>query len=141
MKRSRFLLATVNVCDTAAHPDTIGIRASVPGTGQRGEREQVRFRVQYYSPDQGIWHNPTAGADSGWVRLGSARPRARQVGRLFTFMPSDDGRPYVLRGVVDYRWRLGGKTVVSLQQHTKHGHRGTKGSDPRGFSAGLCSLN
>ena len=30
---SPLLWATINVCDTAAHPNTIGIRGSMPGTG------------------------------------------------------------------------------------------------------------
>ena len=47
--RSPLLWATVNVCDTEANPDTIGIRASIPGSGVRGERMFLRFQVQYFS--------------------------------------------------------------------------------------------
>ena len=48
-RRSRQLLwATINVCDTAKHPDTIGIRASMPGSGTKGERMYMRFQVQYF---------------------------------------------------------------------------------------------
>src|SRR5947207_14010398 len=34
---SKRLWATVNVCDTVGHPDSIGIRGSMPGDGQKGE--------------------------------------------------------------------------------------------------------
>src|SRR5436190_4806624 len=75
---SPLLWATVNVCDTAENPDTIGVRASMPGSGRSGEQMYVRFRVQYYSRSENRWHNITRGADSGWVAVGSARFRVRQ---------------------------------------------------------------
>ena len=52
-ERSRDLWATVNICDTAKHPDAIGIRASMPGTPKHA-RLAMRFRVQYRT-DSGAW--------------------------------------------------------------------------------------
>ena len=68
---ARKLWATVNVCDTAAHPDEIGIRASLPAA--RDPRAGVRFRVQYREAASGRWRWVQA-ADSGWRR---GAPRAR----------------------------------------------------------------
>src|SRR5262245_47393421 len=34
---SKRLWATVNVCDTVGHPDSLGIRGSMPGSGDRRE--------------------------------------------------------------------------------------------------------
>ena len=62
--------ATVNVCDTAKQPDTIGIRASMPGT-PKGVRLSMRFRVQY-KVDEDTW------ADVAGRRLRLARARRRQ---------------------------------------------------------------
>ena len=45
--------ATVNVCDTAKQPDTIGIRASMSGL-PKGVKLSMRFRVQYKAAD-GTW--------------------------------------------------------------------------------------
>src|SRR5689334_5834249 len=45
---SPYLWATINICDTAKHPDTIGIRASMPGSGKAKERMYMRFQVQYW---------------------------------------------------------------------------------------------
>src|SRR3712207_8748457 len=74
-QKSRHLWATVNVCDTERNPDTLGIRASMPGSGRRRESMWMRFRAQYYSEGEGLWHNFVAkGADSGPVRVG-------QIGR------------------------------------------------------------
>jgi len=54
--------ATVNVCDTATNPNTIGIRGSMPGL-KRKTRMTMRFRVQYR--DDGVWRLVRSGADSG----------------------------------------------------------------------------
>src|SRR5919199_3439611 len=91
--RSPLLWATVNVCDTATNPDTIGIRGSIPGSGVRGETMYLRFQVQYYSRTEQRWHNITQGADSGWVAVGSARYKARQAGWSFRFAAPTDGSP------------------------------------------------
>jgi hypothetical protein len=72
------LWATVNVCDTAAHPDEIGIRGSMPG-GRRGTRLLMRFRVQYRDPSTGHWRG-VRDADSGWQRPGRGGRRARRAG-------------------------------------------------------------
>src|SRR4051794_32975510 len=74
------LWATVNVCDTTKHPNTIGIRASMPGSKHKKERMYMRFRVQFFSATDQVWKTVKAGADSGWVYVGPARFAARQGG-------------------------------------------------------------
>src|SRR3954453_17926454 len=81
--KSPLLWATVNVCDTPASPDTIGVRGSMPGSGRSGEQMYVRVRVQYFSRSERHWHNITSGADSGWIAVGSARFKVRQAGWSF----------------------------------------------------------
>jgi len=73
---SKRLWATVNVCDTVGHPDSIGIRGSMPGSGDKAEVMYMRFQVQVFDQDDAHWHN-LAGADSGFVELGSGRARTR----------------------------------------------------------------
>jgi hypothetical protein len=119
---ARTLWATVNVCDTAAHPDEIGIRAALPA-GRAG----VRFRVQYREAASGRWRWVKA-ADSGWHR---AR-RARESG--WSFEVAGDGTR-ILRGVVNYRWKRKGKVVRRARRVTELGHRSTAGADPPDFSA------
>src|SRR5918912_3090673 len=89
--------ATVNVCDTAKHPDTIGIRASMPGFPKHA-RLAMRFRVQYRT-DSG-WAD-VEGADSGWRDLGVARGYAVESGWSFTFAHS--AKAVTLRGMVRFR--------------------------------------
>src|SRR3954469_12114319 len=96
------LWATVNVCDTAKHPDAIGIRASMPGT-PRGARLSMRFRVQFKTAS-GSWRD-AHGAASGWRVVGRARGSAVESGWSFSF--AEPMSPVTLRGVVRFRWRKG----------------------------------
>jgi hypothetical protein len=139
--QNKRLWATVNVCDTVGHPDSIGIRGSMPGSGDRAEDMFMRFQVQYYTAQDALWHNLGEGADSGFVEVGSARYRTRQSGRTFTITPPRPGSPaYLLRGVVTFEWRKDGEVTRRARKRTTSAHPDTKGSDPRGFSAATCSI-
>ena len=140
-RKSRHLWATVNVCDTARNPNALGIRASMPGSGRRKESMWMRFRVQYFSRSEQIWHNFTVdGADSGSVRVGRhARFRMRQSGFLFPFEP-EIGDRYLLRGQVEFQWRdRRGRIVRRVRELTTGGH-GSVVADPKGFSAARCEI-
>jgi hypothetical protein len=140
--QNKRLWATVNVCDTVGHPDSIGIRGSMPGSGDRKEVMFMRFQVQYYTAADASWHNLGADADSGFVEVGSAKYRTRQSGITFTITPPPAGSPpHVLRGVVTFEWRKDGEVVRRARKRTTSHHPGTKGSDPAGFSAATCSIS
>ncbi len=134
---STLLWATVNVCDTASHPDTIGIRASMPGTGSRRDQMFMRFKAQYFDPRGGKWHNLASGGDSGFVAVGSGRYRARQAGHLFRFR-APSGRSFQLRGAVTFEWRRDGRVRRRERLLTTAGHRSSAGADPPGYSAEVC---
>jgi hypothetical protein len=138
---SPLLWATVNVCDTADNPDTIGVRGSMPGSGRSGEQMYIRFRVQYFSRSEGRWHNITRGADSGWVAVGSARFRVRQAGWSFRFLAPTDGTTDLLRGVAVFEWRRGDKVVNHAQKRTTARHRSATGADPPGYSSSNCEIS
>ena len=130
--------ATVNVCDTAARPNTLGIRGSMPGSG-RLETLQMRFRAQYLDP-RGRWRYVAAGADSGYVRVGVARGRRLESGYSFEFAAPAAGTTVRMRGAVAFRWLRKGRTVRRARALTQAGHRSTRGADPAGFSAATCDL-
>lgn len=139
--KSRHLWATVNICDTARHPDTMGVRASMPGSGKRRERMYMRFRAQYFSTTDNTWKNFSSKAlDSGWQRVGSARYKARQSGWTFPRLNLRAGQRYELRGVVRFQWRRGKRVVRKAVKSTTRGHR-TAVSEPRGFSAATCRIS
>jgi hypothetical protein len=139
IERSRDLWATVNVCDSPAKPDAIGIRASMPGWPNKA-RKQMRFQVQYVSPADNKWHNISKGADSGWVSLGQTPRRTVEAGQDFMFTPPAGGT-LRLRGAVTFRWRRSGKTVKRIRELTEAGHASTRGADPPDYSAAECELS
>jgi hypothetical protein len=132
--------STINVCDTPGQPDTLGLRASMPGSRKRGERMFMRFQAQFYDAAEGMWHNMLEGGDSGWLDVGSARYRVRQSGWLFRFDPPPEGTTELLRGAVTFEWRRGHKVVRRTRKRTSAGHRSAAGADPKGFSAARCKL-
>ena len=132
------LWATVNVCDTAKNPDTIGLRASMPGTGDSKVKMYLRFRVEYYVARDEEWKTVRKGGDSGWISVGSGRFVARQSGRSFEFSPAAGN--ILLRGRVSYEWRRGKKVVKRAVRRTTAGHTSSAGADPKGFSASECLI-
>src|SRR2546423_2997998 len=103
MASSRLLWATVNVCDTAEQPNSLGIRASMPGNGLR-ERMYMRFRAEYYNGATNAWTRADHGV-SPWVYVGSARYQYRQGGWTFDFAQPASNQTYTMRGLVDFQWR------------------------------------
>ena len=131
----RDLWATVNVCDTAAHPDEIGVRASMPGPAS-ATGLYVRFRVQYQDAANGRWRH-VSGADSKWRRVGRGRGRPVESGWSFQL---SGGKPQLVRGVARFQWRRGGHVVRRARRYTAAGHRSTRGADPPAFSATTCRI-
>jgi hypothetical protein len=129
------LWATVNVCDTAGHPNQIGIRASMPG-GKPRTRLLMRFRVQYRDLSDGRWRY-VRDADSGWRRTGKGRATAESG---YSFEVAGEGTR-ILRGVVAYRWMRGGHAVRRARKLTQGGHHSTAGADPADFSAATCRIS
>jgi hypothetical protein len=133
------LWATVNVCDTALYPDTIGIRGSMPANRRKGESMWMRFQVQFRSPGDGGWRELAKGGDSGWRRLGAAPATALESGYSFSFAPQE-GERATLRGVVSTQWRKGARVLARARRLTEAGHRSSAGADPPGYSASFCEL-
>ena len=133
--------ATVNVCDTEGHPDGVGVRAWMPGTGDRRDELFMRLQLQFLRRSDNSWHTLGGSGDAGFVDVGNGAARGRQTGRTFTLMPPAQGRPaFVLRGFVTYEWRRGGAAVSRARRATTAGHPGTVGAEPDDYSAATCSI-
>jgi hypothetical protein len=132
------LWATVNVCDTAKHPNEMGVRGRMPGDGHH-ERMYMRFTAQYLNRKK-HWQKVDKGASS-WMYAGSALFRNRETG--FNFKINPKGSEFTLRGMVQFQWRKTreGRTVVVHRTHvyTEGGHK-VRESDPKGFSAAKCRI-
>jgi len=94
------LWATVNRCDTPVSPNTVGVRASMPGTKYRS-RLYMRFRIQFWSATRQSFVDTDS--SSRWLRVGDGRAAATQSGFNFRFDDPPAGEQFVLRGVVQYR--------------------------------------
>ncbi|HLW93970.1 MAG TPA: hypothetical protein VKS25_01195 [Solirubrobacteraceae bacterium] len=132
------LWATVDVCNTAAHPDTIGVRGSMPGTGDKHEEMYMRFVIEYQSGN-GHWHYFNTGGISSYIDLGDASAASRQAGQNFQLGKNVNAN-YLLRGVIQYEWRLGGRNIGTTVRSTSGGHQVAAGGDPPGFSAAFCTI-
>jgi hypothetical protein len=138
VQSSSVLWATINVCDTAAAPNTVGIRASMPGLA-RTAAMFMRFQVQYRDKD-GSWRSIASDADSGWRLVGRVRRRPVESGQNFTFLPPASGGAHRLRGVVRFKWVRGETVVAKAKRVTTAGHRSTAGADPPGYNAAVCDI-
>jgi hypothetical protein len=136
---SRELWATVDVCNPKDQPNTIGIRGSMPGDGHAKDLMYIRFRVQYLDTTTNKWLDLSQGADSGFVKIGSAA-LARQAGRSFQFAPATGASTFTLRGEVIFQWRKGATVLQTATLPTTAGHTSLAGADPKGFSAATCQL-
>jgi hypothetical protein len=111
--------ATINICDTAEQPQTVGVRVFAPE--RDGGAQWTRIRLQFYDDASGRWKRVWAGTDDVWHRLGSGHT-ARFGGRDFTFAAPDPGRRFLLRGLVDLQWRRGGAVTGQARVRTTGGH-------------------
>ena len=141
LKTSKDLWATINVCDTKRAANTIGVRGSMPGLGNRISRLEMRIRIQFKSKADGKWHNADDSADSGWKKIGHTRRQVIESGQDFTFMAPTDGGSHLLRGAVRFRWKRKGHGVVARRRRvTEAGHASTASADPKGYSAAQCEI-
>ncbi len=140
LAKSPDLWATINVCDTAKHANTVGVRGSMPGLGNHRSRLALRIRVQYKSKADGKWRAGGKSADSGWKRIGATRRQVIESGQNFTFKPPTDGGSHLLRGDVRFRWTRKGKVVARQRRVTEAGHKSTAGADPKRYSAAQCEI-
>jgi hypothetical protein len=150
------LWATVDICDTMPHPNQMGVLASMPGNATR-QRMFMRFRAQYYDSTKKAWFPvkqkqvsgaPPVPATSGWRGAGRATQKRAELGWTFSLQPPNAGAAFVLRGVVDFQWRIKRRTksghvetvvVRTLHANTK-GEHPSKVADPPGYTSGTCEI-
>jgi hypothetical protein len=136
---SRLLWATIDVCNAADQPDTIGIRGSMPGDHVAHDTMYMRFRLQYMNTTTKAWVDLTKGAAATYTNVGTGAS-ARQAGRSFQLNPVAGQPAFTLRGVVNFEWRHNGTVVAQASRATSAGRVSLAGADPAGFSAATCLI-
>jgi hypothetical protein len=84
------LWATVNICDTEKNPDSMGIRAGMPGNNTH-QRMWMRFTAEYRSRARQAWTAVSGTRVTAWVYAGSARVERRQAGWTFCLLAAARG--------------------------------------------------
>jgi hypothetical protein len=132
-ERSSDLWATVNICDTKRHPNTIGVRGQMPTLGFPA-RLEMTIKLRYWSSAKArflpIPHVQLA------VSLGVATTGLHQGGATFKFKP-----PVILSGEIDFRWLVGKKVLGRAVRLTRHGLKGVDQGDPPRYSTATCTMN
>jgi hypothetical protein len=136
--RSRELWATIDVCNPADQPNTVGIRGSMPGDRHRGDTMFMSFRLQYMDSATKRWIELSSTATT-YVAVGHGGS-IRQGGRSFQLVPKTGRPPATLRGVVDFQWRRGKRVLQSGTRPTSAAHASRAGADPAGYSAASCLI-
>ena len=135
------LFATVNICDTAKNPNSVGVRGRIPGEGERVNL-RMRFFLQYRKQD-GTWVQ-LKGAVSPWVALPPKNKGGwRSDGFTFGVQDLKVGQKIRTRGRVRFEWRRGGSLLHSKTEFTEGGHQAAMSkpnehADPSGYSAATC---
>ncbi|HEV2974417.1 MAG TPA: hypothetical protein VGX69_05410 [Solirubrobacteraceae bacterium] len=137
--RSRLLWATIDVCNAADQPDTLGVRGSMPGDREAHDTMYMRFRLQYLNASKKTWVDLTNGVSPTWASVGSGAS-ARQGGRSFQLSPVAGQPAVTMRGVVSFQWRRGATVLAQASRPTSAGRVSLAGSDPAGFSAATCVI-
>jgi hypothetical protein len=132
-EHSKALWATVNICDTKQHPDTIGVRGQMPSLGFPADLS-MNVQINYWSfatskfvPDRGV---------SKTVSLGRPMNQVIQGGANFKFTP-----PVVLSGTVTFEWKLAGKVIGQATRQTGYHYKHVDGGDPPGYSRPTCEMH
>jgi hypothetical protein len=145
----RPLWATVNICDTKASPNALGVRASVPGNGS-GRRVYARFTAQWWSGTRQAWLTVGGRGTTGWVYIGSQDWDPSQGGWTFHFSQPPAGTAYVVRGIVELSWREHARVSRRKRARwsqverrvllTETGKKGVERADPVGASKAMCLI-
>jgi hypothetical protein len=142
-RSSKELWATVNLCDTPSAPNSMGVRASMPGDGTHA-RMYVRFKAQFFSHGSGRWLTADGDGVSPWLYVGRARYRSLQAGWTFPFGAPPAGTVFRVRALARFEWRVRRhhRWVVTMRRNrvTKAGVRGAEGGDPAGTSRASCDI-
>jgi hypothetical protein len=132
-ERSKRLWATINVCDTRKHPNTIGIRGEAPALGFPATIS-ISLGVDFWSKtDKRYEPDPNA---QRVIKVGPISHGIHQRGVTFRFAPHT-GR---LRGTATFSWKRHGKVLGTAKRVTTSSHHDADFGDPSGFSAATCMI-
>jgi hypothetical protein len=134
---SRNLWATVDICATPKQRHTVGIRGSMPGDGEAGDRMFMSFRLQQEVVATGRWRN--FGPPGEYQPVGNGMA-IRQAGTSFEVRSGRGQKALTLRGLVMFQWRHAGRVLEQAQRFTLGGHESLAGAEPPRYTSATCTI-
>jgi hypothetical protein len=131
-ERSRYLWATVNVCEPARR--VVGIRGQIPALGF-STRMRMIVRFGYY-PRPGSRLHLIHDASLA-LGVGTHASGLYQRGAEFTFTAA---RPVTISGSITFEWFLARRLLGSTTRAARGRVRNVQDSRPRGESAARCRI-
>jgi hypothetical protein len=132
-EHSRYLWATVNICNTKHHRDMIGVRGQMPSLSFAVSLD-MNIQIDYWSSTRHRFVRVPGVAKS--VPLGDPTNSIVQGGATFRFDP-----PVYLSGTISFKWKLHGKVIGRTSRATSSGDKHVAFGDPPGYSAATCRMS
>lgn len=133
-QRSSSLWATVNICNSKTHPDTLGIRGQMPTLGFASWLS-MSIQLNYYSKTKKRFV-PAPSAGQKLIRLGRLSTGLQQDGATFAFKPHAG----LFNATVQFIWRRSGKLLGQTTKTTTAGHPNADFGSPAHYSARQCRI-
>lgn len=131
-ERSKHLWTTINICNTARYPLTLGIRGQMPALGFRASL-YMDVRALYWSDSRFI-AVPTAAT---LIDLGPQTTGLRQGGVSFGFAPGA-GK---LSAAITFIWKRDGKVLAQTSRPATQGHPDADYGSPAHHSSARCDIS
>jgi hypothetical protein len=130
---AKTLWATVNICDTRADPNVLGVRGQMPSLGFPSWLS-MQIHLNYYNRAKKTFM--TDPGTTKTIRLGRSAHGLQQGGATYTFK----GPTPVLEASVRFVWRRSGRTLGTTPMVTTGGHPSADFGSPAHFSAASCQI-
>lgn len=131
---AKTLWATVNICDTRADPNVLGVRGQMPSLGFPSWMS-MQIHLTYYNQARKAFVDDPGTMKT--IRLGRSAHGLQQGGATYTFK----GPTPVLRADVRFVWRRSGRTLGTKAMITTGGHPSADFGSPPRFSAATCQIH
>lgn len=136
-ERSRSLWATVNICDSRAYPDRIGVRGQMPSLGYPAQMTMT-IALRAYSTTAKRFKAIDSPNAVNAVTLGTHSRGLQQSGAVFPFAKGDKG---LWDATIVFTWRRSGRIVGQTTRTTTAGHPNADYGSPPHYSAAQCRLS
>ncbi len=134
-EHSHSLWATVNICDTKAYRNDLGVRGQMPSLGFSSSMFMV-VQVNYWSAGQRKFLPIQSNLATTRLSLGRSTNGLQQDGAVFPFS-AHTGR---LNATVTFIWSRGGKVIGQTVRRTTAGHKDADHGSPAHYSAAQCQI-